>query len=277
MSSSSDALSWAWRQEPGRPSAKFLLIALAGETTRVKDGPYVAEPGLARLVKLTGMNESTVVRNIRMLITAGCVTRERGVPDESGRRSRDKFTLHVTVVAAVATRASSQQAKRKPTRTVHEGQTRTVQAIQTSLDSDESESQTCMVHEQVLEERKETATQSLAPRTRKRTPRDDVWDAVVKVCGITEVTKSLSGQIATSVQQLCDVGAIPGQVHVRAQRYRQSYPESTLTPTALAKHWGFLGDGYISPRTPRNFQAEREQQIQEKVTARQSDRLSSAR
>jgi len=104
-----------------------------------------------------------------------------------------------------------------------------------------------------------------------------VWDAVVKVCGITEVTKSLSGQIAASVQQLCDVGAIPGQVHVRAQRYRQSYPDATLTPTALAKHWGFLGDGYVPPKAPRNFQEERDQQIQEKVTARQSDRLSSAR
>lgn len=261
MSSSSDALSWAWRQEPGRPTAKFLLVALAGETTRVKDGPYVAEPGLARLVKLTGMNESTVVRNIRMLITAGCITRERGVSDESGRRSRDKFTLHVTVVAAVATRASSQQAKRKPTRILHEGQTRTMQAIQTSIDPDEPESQTRILHEQVLEERKETATQSLAPKTRKRTPRDDVWDAVVKVCGITEVTKSLSGQIASSVQQLCDVGAIPGQVHVRAQRYGLKYPGAALTPTALAKHWGLLGEGYIPPVQSRDFRAERVQQV----------------
>jgi hypothetical protein len=37
-------------------------------------------------------------------------------------------------------------------------------------------------------------------------------------------------------------------------------------------------EGLPASRRPvRNFQAEREQQIQEKVTARQSDRLSSAR
>jgi len=88
-----------------------------------------------------------------------------------------------------------------------------------------------------------------------------VWDAVVKVCGITEVTKSLAGQIAASVQQLCDVGAIPGQVHVRAQRYGLKYPGAALTPTALAKHWGLLGEGYIPPAQSRDFQAERVQQM----------------
>lgn len=155
MSSSSDALAWAWRQEVSRPAAKFLLIALAGESSRVKDGPLVAEPGLARLVRLTGMNESTVVRNLRLLVEAGCVIRERGLPDANGRRARDKFMLPVTVVTSVAQPASSQQAKRKPARILHEGQTRIVPPVQTSLDSNESESQTRTMREQVLKDQEQ--------------------------------------------------------------------------------------------------------------------------
>jgi hypothetical protein len=201
------------------------------------------------------MNESTVIRNIRLLVTSGCITRERGVPDASGRRSRDKFTLNVTIVAAVATRAPSQPAKRKPARTMHEGQTRTMPPTPTGTELDKSESQTCMVHEQVLKDKEQkTATQSSARRV------DELFEAMVEVCGInrTELTDAQRGSLNGALKQLRSVNADASEVRIRAQRYREQMPQARLTPPALAKHWPTLGSQPLAlvvggPRNARIF------------------------
>lgn len=153
MSSSAEAVAWAWRQPIDRPGAKFVLVALAGEATRVKDGPMVAEPGMAKLQRLTGMSESTVVRNLRWLVDhVTGMTKERGEPDAQGRRSRDRFTLPVSIAVGVASQSERQHAKRQSgigqTRKMTDGQT----VKMTSPKLDIPESQTVILREQVLKE-----------------------------------------------------------------------------------------------------------------------------
>lgn len=103
MSSSNEALAWAWRQSiPKKPLAKLLLIAIAGETTRITGGPFTSEPGLNHLSQLTGMHESAVRRNLTVLTGLGLITRHRSI-DEKGRRQRDRYELPVSLVASVPT------------------------------------------------------------------------------------------------------------------------------------------------------------------------------
>lgn len=84
--------------------AKYVLVALAGETTRVQGGPYIADPGLAKLSKLTGLDESAVRRNLKVLVADGIVTKER-TTDGKGHRTEDRYVLPVVVMASTASRA----------------------------------------------------------------------------------------------------------------------------------------------------------------------------
>lgn len=117
-------------------------------------------------------------------------------------------------------------------------------------------------------------TTSSVARTRKRTDRDDLWDAVAEVCGIdsNEIPKSARSALGKVVTELRDVGAIPGQVRVRARRYHQRYEgRAALTPTALLKHWALLGDASatsaLAAGQPRPTFAEQRQQQREAADA----------
>jgi hypothetical protein len=79
-------------------------------------------------------------------------------------------------------------------------------------------------------------------RRRARTPRDDVWDAVVQVSGLnpTEITKPQQGRIARAVADLVAVGATPDEIRRRASVYRGTFPGAALTPTALSSNWASL-------------------------------------
>lgn len=95
----------------------------------------------------------------------------------------------------------------------------------------------------LIHNRTDTETEtSIAPDKPTRA-RDEIFDAVAEACGIdvSELTKSARGSLNAAVKQLKDVDAIPGQVKVRAARYRRTYSDAALTPSALAKHWSALG------------------------------------
>lgn len=72
--------------------------------------------------------------------------------------------------------------------------------------------------------------------------RDEIFDAVVQVCQLeaASLTKASRGEVNAVVKQLREVDATPSQIKARAVKYRQRYPSSTLTPSALAKHWAGL-------------------------------------
>lgn len=72
---------------------------------------------------------------------------------------------------------------------------------------------------------------------------DELWDAVVEVCHLetVDLTKSSRGACNKAVAELREVNATPGQVRTRARQYRKLWPNMTLSPSALARHWAELG------------------------------------
>lgn len=75
--------------------------------------------------------------------------------------------------------------------------------------------------------------------------RDELFDAMAKACGIDVASLTTSGRapLNAALKQLRQVDATPGQVTLRARRYRERFREAPLTPTALAKHWASLENG----------------------------------
>lgn len=144
MSTSAEALAWAWRQTMPNtteckipPTGKYLLVAIAGETHRIDGGPYCAAPGMAKLVRLTGLNESTIVRLIKQLIAAGFMTRERGKPMENGYRSKDVYTLPVVVAASTANPPSDLAPSKLAPSKLASRMGGATQPMQTGTDTDE--------------------------------------------------------------------------------------------------------------------------------------------
>jgi len=82
--------------------------------------------------------------------------------------------------------------------------------------------------------------------------RDDTWDAILAVCGITDVTSSARGAYNRAVKDIRDLGATPDEIGRRALRFRERWPEASLTPTALARRWGECDPARAHAVTARN-------------------------
>jgi len=80
--------------------------------------------------------------------------------------------------------------------------------------------------------------------------RDELFDALTSACGIDPKTLTDSGRGAVNkaLKELRSVDATPGQVTLRARNFRQRFRDATLTPSALAKHWGSLNGTKASPQ-----------------------------
>jgi len=75
-----------------------------------------------------------------------------------------------------------------------------------------------------------------APAARKR-PRDELWDTFAEEERREPKTKSERGQWNEGLGQLRKIGATSEQLRRAIRAYHRQWPEMTLTPTALAKHW----------------------------------------
>jgi Helix-turn-helix domain len=76
---------------------------------------------------------------------------------------------------------------------------------------------------------------------RKR-PRDLCFEALVEEVGVdpAQLTTTGRGAVNRALKELRQVGATPGEIHLRAENYRRTFPQSSLTAPALAKHWASL-------------------------------------
>lgn len=76
----------------------------------------------------------------------------------------------------------------------------------------------------------------------KERTRDEVFEALVEVCGMElhELTRSARGVLNKVAMELKEVGADPDAIKKRAAMYRVKYENAALTPSALAKHWPML-------------------------------------
>jgi hypothetical protein len=77
------------------------------------------------------------------------------------------------------------------------------------------------------------------PKEESPRPKDHLFEAIANACGInlTNLTRSSRGQLNKAVKELREVGATPDDITTKAKAYRTQYPNATLTPTALIKHW----------------------------------------
>ena len=91
-------------------------------------------------------------------------------------------------------------------------------------------------------EKKERGGAGAKPRVRVR---NEVFDALVVVTGtpLDQVTRALGGQVAAALRDIKEVcpEVTVEEVRKRAAVYRQKWPKVSLSPSALAKHWGSLG------------------------------------
>lgn len=82
------------------------------------------------------------------------------------------------------------------------------------------------------------------PETGQKVARrsDELFDALVVACDIdpAELTPDARGLVNRSLKSLRAVGATPGDITSRSANYRRRWPNITLTPMALSKHWAQL-------------------------------------
>jgi len=79
----------------------------------------------------------------------------------------------------------------------------------------------------------------------KPRPRNELFDELVRMTGtpLNQVTKALGGAVAAALRDIKEVSPEVTAVDIqrRAAAYREKWPKMTLSPSALAKHWGSLG------------------------------------
>lgn len=83
--------------------------------------------------------------------------------------------------------------------------------------------------------------------------RDELFEAIASACDIRldAMTKTERGQLNRAKKELGEVGATTDQVLAAARAWKARYPNATLTPGALMKHWSSLS----GPATPSQFPA----------------------
>lgn len=115
--------------------------------------------------------------------------------------------------------------------------------------------------EEPLEEPATAESPSESPPKR---PRDELWDALTSELGSEPATRTERGSWNKALKDLREAGATPQDVHQRSAVYRHRWPEVSLTPTALAKHWGSLDSSEGAPAKDRlaaHFEALKERGV----------------
>jgi hypothetical protein len=175
-----------------------------------------AYPGRGTLAKRMGCHRASVDRAVEELIALGAVTKQRRVSE--GKYQSSLYTIrriapsrtHATTLAAPMQRPPSHPCD--------------IELEPKNVEPEEPTSATT----------KENALRK----------KDELFEAVASECGIslTGMTRSARGQLNKAVKELREVGATEAQVKAKAKAYRQQYPNATLTPTALVKHWSSFAE-----------------------------------
>jgi len=170
-----------------------------------------AYPGRGTLAKRMGCHRASVDRAVEELIALGAVTKQRRVSD--GKYQSSLYTIRR--IAPSRTHATTPVAPvRRPP--LHP----------------------CDIE---LEPKNIEPKNSLAatPKGESPRPKDRLFEAIAKACNInlTNLTRSSRGQLNRAAKELREVGATEQDVQAKAKAYRTQYPNATLTPTALTKHW----------------------------------------
>ena len=78
------------------------------------------------------------------------------------------------------------------------------------------------------------------PAHKKTRARNEIWDAVLKVFNMTDLSKSSNTRIGKVVRDLKARHATPEQILARKKRYQEMWPKMACTPEAVEKFWDDL-------------------------------------
>ena len=204
-----------WFIDSGVSDKAFRLYAILAKYADNEDG--TAYPGRSKLAKRMGCSRSSVDRALEELIAVGAVSKKRRQVD--GRWTSSLYTVYK--VGPRRTGATITTGDATPRRT---GETTSSHGCSKELD-------------QELDQKELPV--AAAPRQRKPDP---LWDTMLAVCGIdgNTLTKTGRGQVNAALKELREIGATPADIEGKAKAYRKTWPDVSLTPTALVKHWGSL-------------------------------------
>ena len=211
------AMTWAWQQDL-EPVDKLVLLALANRSNHETG---VCFPGQQLLAQECSMSDRTVRRHLKRLEELGLIERRARMRGEGRGRTSDEYRIAYFQPDNLSGRS-------RPT-----GQTET-----TNRTNQDDQPDTVV---QGTEREPEENRKSIAAAPRQRKP-DLLWDAMVEVCGIntTTLTKNERGRINEALKQLREVSATPDDIRRKASAYRKTWPDVSMTPTALASHWSSL-------------------------------------
>jgi DNA-binding transcriptional ArsR family regulator len=205
-----EALNWAWEQPVAKAANKLVLLALADHA----NGDGECWPSMKRIADRSDISARHVSRAINELVDLGLVEKANRRRHGGQYRGWD-YRLLIQQTPAASGHG----------RPVTSGHGRPSPA-DTGVRSEPSEN------------RKEEPL-AAAPREAPTRKADDLFVTVAQVCGISldGITRTARGQLNKAVKELREVQATPEQIHHKAKAYRTQYPNATLTPTALTKHW----------------------------------------
>jgi len=201
---SARALNWAWGQKPKTTSQKLVLAALAD---RADEDGYCFPSNQWLADKCAPMPKDTVRRVM-------CELSDQGLVEKVQRRRRQDgswstWELHLPVTSAHPCAVDQRAPVNAPART-HARSRRT-----------------------------EDRTEREVANATSRQP-DVLWDRLVQIIGEEPKTKSERGRWNHALKEMRDAQATPDQLTQVALSYRKTWPEMTLTPTALVANWTVL-------------------------------------
>ena len=209
-----DLMGWAFKQNV-EPGPKLVLLSLADHAN---GHTRLCIPGQKAIAQQCSMSVRTVQRHLVTLEELGFIRREARMRGEGRGRTSDRYYIN------------DQRDNPAPAR----------QDDTTNVTNQDDQYDTVGVAEPE-ENRKKEPLSATPPKSERR---DNLFEVIAEACGIslTGMTRSARGQLNKAAKELREVGATEEQVRHKAKAYRAQYPNATLTPTALIKHWSSFAE-----------------------------------
>ena len=210
------------------PEALRLFVALHRWTA---GGDRSCHPSRQKLAKTVGCSESTLDRYVKALVKVKALSVQRR-RDQHGDWTSNLYTLHV--VRGVASQMTT--ARTDEGGGVTDDATGGFIYDATGGVIDDEQTRPSVEPDPV---EPDLASTSSPPKRRARNP---IFDALAEACGADpdEMTKREARACAVAAAEVTKAGGTVEEVHRRAANWSLSFPQATLTPNALASHWGKL-------------------------------------
>lgn len=215
-------MSWVWEQDLPT-TKKMLLLAIADHSD---DEGNNAWPSKARLAKKVGVEPNRIRTLLRELEMAGWIKTHK----QRGGTLNTPTDRRPNLYSIIMDRGLAQEPP------LEKGDRGLPRDAPRGLPHDAPRG---LAQEPLIIS--STSSTSFGTQKRARKP-DTIFDAVIASCGIdpTVLTASARGAVNKAVKELREVDATPETIVQVADAYRKKWPELSISPSALAKHYPAL-------------------------------------